>query len=346
MGSLFCKFGKAVLLASVLVILAGCNYSGQFAFTAAAKEPSQRAVWLAYWDLDAGEKDLARMGHKVDTISYFGAYFDKDDHLFIPAGLSDKKNEAEKPEKTQETYLTLVNDRENADGSVVLKDTEVLRRLFSDDKAMEKHIAEIIDLTLQGGYDGLEIDYERIWKDVEIGRSFSRFVDKLYAEALKNNLKVRIVLEPSAPFAVAGFPQGPEYVVMFYNLYGLHSGPGPKANKEFIQKTLTRMQALPGEKSVALSSGGCIWGDNGEKSFLTEAQARTLAVTHDAKPKRDEASQCLVFSYQDKGVSYEVWYADVETLNYWIAIANEQGVNNISLWRLGGNVDINRIKAI
>jgi spore germination protein len=34
----------------------------------------------------------------------------------------------------------------------------------------------------------------------------------------------------------------------------------------------------------------------------------------------------------------------VKTLNYWISIAKEQGENNISLWRLGENVDIEKIK--
>ena len=35
-----------------------------------------------------------------------------------------------------------------------------------------------------------------------------------------------------APYSV-----GPEYMVMLYNLYGLHSGPGPKADGPFIEKT-------------------------------------------------------------------------------------------------------------
>ncbi|MBU2701936.1 spore germination protein YaaH [Sporomusaceae bacterium BoRhaA] len=325
-------------------ILTGCNYDSQVAVNAVPKEPTKISAWLAYWDLDAGEKDLKKMGNQLDQLSYFGAYFDKNDNFFIPKELSDKRSELKKRKEKYETYLTFVNDKQNFDGSVVLKDIEVLRRLFSDDASMEKHIDEIIALTLQGGYDGIEIDYERIWTDEKIGQPFLRFADKLYVKALKNNLKLRLVLEPSTPFSSTGFFQGPEYVVMFYNLYGLHSAPGPKANKEFIQKTFNRMKVLPGEKSVAFSTGGCVWGDNGEKRFLTEVEAKTLAVTYGVETKRDEESQCAVFDYQDKGISYQVWYADVKTLNYWIAIAKEQGVNNISLWRFGGNVDINKIK--
>jgi spore germination protein YaaH len=209
---------------------------------------------------------------------------------------------------------------------------------------MMNHIDDIIAHTLQGGYDGIEIDYERIWKDEKIGQSFLKFADKLYGKALKNNLKLRLVLEPSTPLSSIEFAKGPEYVVMLYNLYGLHSAPGPKANKEFIQKTVTRMTALPSGKSVALSTGGCVWGDNGEKRFLTETEAKTLVATYGLATKRDEESQCVVFTYKEKDVSYQVWYADVQTLNYWIAIAKEHGVNNVSLWRFGGNVGINQIK--
>jgi hypothetical protein len=223
------------MLAAVFIIVTGCNYKCQ-SVDAVPEEPAKISAWLAYWDLEAGEKDLRRIGENLRKLSCFGAYFDKSDHLFIPPELSEKKSELKKNAAKYETYLTFVNDKQKPDGSVVMKDREVLRRVFSNDKSMEKHINEIIALALQGGYDGIEIDYEKMWKDGKLGLSFLRFTEKLYATALKNDLKLRIVLEPSAPFAFADFCKGPEYVVMFYNLYGLHSDPGPKANKEFIQK--------------------------------------------------------------------------------------------------------------
>lgn len=343
MSSMIYKIIKVAVFISVFLILTGCNSNSEPVVNAVAKQPIQLSAWLAYWDLDASEKDLKKIGKKMEKLSYFGAYFDKNDHVFIPKELNDKKSEQKKTKEKYETYLTFVNDRQDIDGTIVMKDIEVLRRLFSNDVSMEKHIDEIIALTLQGGYDGIEMDYERIWKDEKIGKSFLRFANKLYVKALKNNLKLRIVLETSTPFSSVDFSKGPEYVVMFYNLYGLHSTPGPKANKEFIEKTLTLMKTLPGEKSIAFSTGGCVWGSNGEKRSLTEVEAKTLVVTYDRPTKRDKESQCIVFDYKDKGVTYQVWYADVKTLNYWISIAKEHGENNISLWRLGGNVDIDKI---
>lgn len=342
MNSMLQKIFKAAIFVFVFIILTGCINNDSFAVN--AKEAKKRSAWLTYWELEAGERELEKMGKKLAEISYFGAYFDKNDGLLLPKELAGKRDELKTKKVRYETYLTIINDKQNPDGSVTLKDIDVLRRVFADDKAMEKHINEIIALTLQGGYDGIEIDYEKLWADEKVARSFITFTEKLFEKALCNNLKLRIVLEPSAPFSTAGFFKGPEYVVMFYNLYGLHSTPGPKANKAFIQKMITRMQALPGEKSIALATGGCVWGDNGEKRFITEMEAKALATVHGAGVRRDEESRCVVFEYQDKGIAYQVWYADLKTINFWISVAKERGMNNISLWRLGGNVDITKTK--
>lgn len=343
MNGIIGKWTKAFILTAVFIFLAGCTYSNQFVVNAVAQEPPIRSAWLAYWDVAAGEKDVVTMGDQLDRLSYFGAYFDKRDHMFIPPELSENRYAQGKSNRKYETYLSFINDKQNSDGTVSLKDIEVLRRLFASDAAMDKHIDEIIAMTLQGGYDGLEIDYERIWKDEKIGQSFVHFTNKLYEKAAEHHLKLRIVLEPSTPFSTAHFVDGPEYVVMFYNLYGLHSGPGPKADRNFIEKAINNMKALPGEKSVALATGGCMWGSNGQKNFLTEMEAKTLAETNGAELHRDEESQCVFFTYKEKDVSYQVWYADVHTLNYWISIAKQQRMNNISLWRLGGNVEIDKI---
>lgn len=345
MKGLFHKLFQSIILASVFVILSGCTFDKSITAGAGIKKPAEISAWLAYWDLTAGEKDLAKIEGNLTSLSYFAAYFDPQNHAFIPQELIAKRNELKKKKVRYDSYLTIVNDKQNADGSVVMKDTETLSTLFASDAAMDKHIDEIIALTLQGGYSGIEIDYEKVWKDESLGQAFLRFASKLYAKTLDRQLKLRIVLEPSAPFSSPGFFAGPEYVVMFYNLYGLHSGPGPKADKAFLQKVLTRIQVLPGKHSIALATGGCLWGGaTGEKRFLTEIEAKMLAIEHDAQPERDAASQCLVFTFRDKGVSYQVWYADIITLQYWTTIAVEQGEPNISIWRLGGNININRIK--
>ena len=335
---------KTLVLFAVLVILTGCSANHEGLAQKNEAIDMSRSAWIAYWDMNSGEKDLARLGKKVGKLVYFAAFFDELDRLFVPQQLQDVKNEQLRKKHHAETYLSVVNDKKNLSGSVVLKDTELLKRVLATDDLIDKHIADIIGLALKGEYDGIEIDYERVWKDEVVSKQFVKFVNRIALKARENNLQLRIVLEPNSPFASKQFVAGPEYVIMFYNLFGTHSGPGPKANKEFIDKLLGRIAELPGEKTAAFSLGGCIWGSDGKKQYITEQEAITYAKAYDATPRRDEASQSLYFQYENENVTYHIWYADVITLNYWQKLAKDKGIKNISLWRLGGNPEIEKIR--
>lgn len=338
MASRFWKISLCTILC--VGLLTGCYLGSASDVSSSVK--GDVTVWLAYWDADAGSKDIKRLKGKGYNISYFAAYFDKDANLFIPDEITQAKEKL--GNLGGKAYLSFVNDKEKPDGANILKDKDVLHEVFENDETMQNHIDSILSLAKQGKYDGVEIDYETFWKDEDLVEKFLEFTKNLYDQAEAAGLKVRIILEPNTPF-MADFAEGPEYVVMMYNLYGLHSGPGPKANKEFIQAVLTKMQNLPGEKSVAFSTGGCLWGSEGEKRLLTEDAAMVLAKTYHARVTRDEASACQFFSYTEANINYTVWYADAETLKFWNAVASELGGNtNISIWRMGGNADIAKIK--
>ena len=341
---MFIRVGKSckiILCTFILCILFG-NLNG--VTDVKANEKINLSAWLPYWDLDASSQELKQVNKHLNNLIFFGAYFNKDNKLFIPDKLLQQKELLENDQVQYDKYISFVNDKEFADGSVQSKDLDVLRELFSTDEAMQKHIDEIIQIALGGNFDGIEIDYEKIWKDEAVSKRFLNFSYKLYLEALKHNLKVRIVLEPGMPFASTELFKGPEYVVMLYNLYGLHSGPGPKANKAFIEKTLARMAAATDKKAVAFSMGGCVWSENGTKKFISEIEANAIAARMKVKPKRDRDSKCLTYSYKDEDGNHEVWFADIKTLNYWISLAQQAGVNEISIWRLGGNIKMNKVK--
>ena len=149
---------------------------------------------------------------------------------------------------------------------------------------------------------------------------------------------MRVLVEPNTPFESLTFPPGPTYVMMCYNLYGGHNGPGPKADAAFIQSLMAQMAALPGRKDFAIATGGFDWC-NAEVKQLTQEAAVALAAEHGVTPKRDAASRALSFLYKDdEARRHEVWYADRETLGYWAAIIRAGGdAGGISIWRLGGN---------
>ena len=336
------KLSRIFLLAVLITTLTGCAYGENMSMNSSTKD-LRLSTWITYWDFEAGNKELKKINNRVIKVSHFAAYFNEQDRLLLPEVLKAEAQTTLKQKTKFENYLTIVNDKEEKDGKVLLKDINLLKRLFADDVVMERHIAEIIALSKKLGYQGIEIDYEQLWKDPDLAEPFTRFINKLFVEALKNDLKLRVVLEPSARFSFVNFSKGPEYVIMFYNLYGTHSGPGAKADKDFIDKTLKRMEKLPGEKTIAFANGGCIWSDN-KKSFITEIEAVQLAKENSASVERDFESQALFFTYLDKNKrNCTVWYADAETIKYWMSVARKQGYTDFSIWRLGGNVDIKQI---
>lgn len=334
-------------IALSVVLLTGCAHGA--GLQNGSHAPVTISAWAASWDKDKGLAEYRQIKRHLSSLSCFMAYYDSDDKLFIPAETREIAAFARK-EGQEHRYLTITNDWQDEKGRKTAKDKELLKRLFSDDERKEAVIKEMLAAAKELDCNGVELDYEAFFKDKALLQDYLSFTYKLSAACIKEGLALRIVLEPGMPMD-AGLCKGPEYVVMFYNLYGRHSGPGPKADAEFIQKTIAKMASIPGEKGAAFATGGCLWEDygllglkKGTTRFLDEDEAAALLQKHGVKPERDEASYALHGKYQDNGHSYELWYADSETLNAWIKAAADGGITKISLWRLGGNNNIKGIK--
>ena len=336
---------KIILLSLLVFLIAGCYDGKQANVKAAEQTKNLLSAWTVYWDTEEGSKELQKFAKRLDEACVFAAYFDEEGRLFLPEELTHDKRVAKKKKGLVE-YLTIVNDKLLPDGCTEYKSTVFLRDLLNDQEKRRKHIDEIIALAQAEHFDGVEIDYERVWKDGETKDAFLPFIKELYAQAAAQNLKLRVVLEPGAPFNEIVLPTGPKYVVMFYNLYGTHSGPGPKADASFIKKTLGKMVKMPEPKSVAFATGGCMWRSKGEKKFITEKEAKQLLAKYQADAARDDASKAVNFKYREGTTVYEVWYADAATLDYWISLVESSGIRDIAIWRLGSNETLAKIKRL
>lgn len=338
-SNMFCR-KTAVLLATSVFLLAGCATAEPIV---AGEHPAVTvSAWAADWEAEAGLAEYKSLQGELSGLASFAAFYDTEDELQVSDDM-EKLLKAASRKEGHIAWLTVVNDVRDAKGRNSNKDKQLLERIFADEASMEKHIDMITDMAEEYDCLGVDLDFENIWKDEKIVPKYLDFTYKLSSACIKRGLKLRIVLEPRAKMDAA-FCKGPEYVVMLYNLYGTHSGPGPKADGEFIRKTLARMDSLPGSKSVALSTGGCLWEDvsrtgevKGKKKFITEDEARKLQEKHRAKAERDPGSAALHFSFEEQGKTSEVWYADSETLEAWITVAANGGAEHIALWRLGGN---------
>ncbi|WMJ89345.1 glycosyl hydrolase [Anaerocolumna sp. MB42-C2] len=342
---------SAYILCTLCLLLLGCGKkdssdtnninSSQTTENVIIEDNKDFSVWLTYWDLKNFEQEISAAKDNIDNICYFAAYFNTDGKLFIPQEITNtyKQIKSKYGENKYHSYLSFVNDLLKPDGTSSLKDTELLYTLFSTPEQIENHINEIINMTVNGGYNGIEIDYEGIKSDIKLWNLYLNFINQLYAAALAKSIPVRIVLEPNVPEKELKFTQGPEYVIMCYNLYGAGTVPGPKANEKFLTQMAEKMKAFPGKVNFAFSSGGYDFAEDGTAKQVTEIEAETLRTEYNTAITRDKDSNCIVFKYKDlNGLSHEVWYADKETLNFWYSVINKYGDYGFTLWRIGGNV--------
>lgn len=341
-----CKFivaNKWLIIASISIILfvtalfkGLADSSPQVQIKPTDPKP-ELSTWVVDWQWKSGMDDLRSISSGLTRVQMFAAYFDEADHLYF----TDTMNEAlpalldtMKETGLTDVDLTLVNDRLNQDGTEVQKDSELITRLMATDQSRSKHIDEIVDTLKKYDYRGVEIDYEKI-KDSDWDNVIA-FYTELYQRLDAMDKSLRIVLESRTPIEKIRLPEGPAYVMMAYNLFGTHSGPGPKADIAFITELAERMDRLPGDNIIAISAGGFDWNEKDKVTALTEKRATELSQKSVNPPKRDTASGSIYFDYMDDDlVKHTVWYADGLTLTQWMNTLRQLGYPKIAIWRLG-----------
>lgn len=318
---------SAIVLSAALLI--GGDTSG-LAKEAPVRPPLH--TWVVYWDREDGLAELraaeaAGMAYK--GVSYFGAQFDEKDRLYVIPKAVPVKDAAT-------AYLTFVNDIVGT-GISASKDTAVVARVLANRSDRERHAEEVITLAMAQGAAGIEMDYEQVWKDEALSKKYTDFLAILYKKAQRRGIPVRVMLDPGGRYKEISLPNGPTYVIMAYNLYGVHSKePGPKADYAFLRKMMVSLQHVPAPKGLALSAGGAYWSSDGQRRFLSTPEALALAASHEATPIQDPLSGAWHFSYTDeKGHYNTVWYGDKDTITKWMAAVTPYGLDTIGLWRMG-----------
>lgn len=306
---------------------------------ALAESTASIGAWIAYWDAAAGGDEALALASQMDSLIYFGAFFDVEDALFLPEELPAIKATLDEATDGAQVvpYLSIINDLTLEGGGYSQKDTDLLYRLLQTPQTRGAHVQDILRVAREAGCAGIEIDYERLDGDLALWGMFLAFVEELLVETEALGMPVRVLLVPGTPVEQLAFPPGCEYVMMCYNLYGSHSGPGPKADEAFLRDMAAKMAVVPEPHGFALATGGFDWSAEGVAQ-LTWQQAEALREASASVSTRDEASGALHFTYtDDAGASHTVWYADADTIAFWTGVLQDEGELSIDLWRLGGN---------
>lgn len=303
---------------------------------ASARAEGVFGAWLPYWRAEDALEETAQLLDRLDRAVAFAAIFDSSDRVLMLGEAEDLLLDLQVAcaGSEAEVYLSVVNDQETGDGQYDNKSRELLWRLLASEETMNRHIDDLLLLMDTYRVEALEIDYENMKNDTALWERFSIFIEKLYHCLSAEGKSLRVVLSWDAP-KYASLPEGPEYTVMCYNLYGYHSGPGPKADFEFLEQVAALYQEVPGTVRMALATGGYEWLDGSVTRELTQREAEELLSTHGVEPLRDRESGVLYGRYTSQGRRYTVWYADGETLALWKE--HLAGFDGYDLFCLSGN---------
>lgn len=293
-------------------------------------------AWLPCWNAREAQADAKLLTEKLDTAVVFAAVFDRKGKLLYHEGVEKLMLKTRQIFAGTEAkvYLSVVNDQQNGRGGYDSKSADLVRKLLKNDRSTAQHMDELLLLLDRSEADGLELDYENFGKDTELYGRYAELIGQLYEVLSADGLGLRVVLSWDAP-RYASLPEGPEYTVMCYNLYGYHSGPGPKADLAFLREVADLWRDVPGTVRMAFATGGFLWKNGKVSEALTQQAAEALLTERAVVPVRDEASGAMTASLIHDGQRAEVWYADGETLRRWRDAMSE--FDGMDIFCLGGS---------
>lgn len=296
------------------------------------------SAWIAEWEMKNGLYEAVNNIGMFSSFQIFAVCYDENDQPLLPNNLKEWLNGAvawSAANGDPEIYLTVVNDYKGE--KTIYKDPNLVERFLATQESRSKHLKTILELLDLGPFAGIDLDYERV--KISDWVTYLEFCEDLHNALKFRGKKLRVVLEPKREYYTAPFPEGPEYVVMAYNLFGYHTKtPGPKADPKFVENLAKlckkQMKQLP---RFAIATGGFLWRSDGRIEGLTERKMIEIARQEQVTPVRDEHNQYLVMTYGAKGKSNIGWFADGVTLEYVMETARKEGFETFALWRLGGN---------
>lgn len=310
-------FILAVALAAALV-RAACD--DEPPFTGKLSKPGGGRAWrVTAWNTgDAASLKRAAAAQAVDEVDFVW-YLSQADGS-VTAEHEDLDLVRDTRRRDIQAFATVVNRAPGGDF-----DGAIAARILADEESRTRHVEALVDLVLDKGYDGLDLDWELVRP--EDRDRFSAFVEELAGKLHDEDRLLAIAVFPKdsepgrwdtqkgADYARLGAAVD-EFKVMTYSYSGGWSDPGPQTPLAWARRMLrfAASQVPPEKVLMGVPFYGIDWHkDTTTAVFWEDADATRRNV--EAPLARHDASGEATFTYTDDDeVMHTVWFQDREAV--------------------------------
>ena len=225
-------------------------------------------------------------------------------------------------------------------------DGATVSTIIADPQRRAVNIANLVDLAVNRGYDGIDLDYENLRATDRA--AFTTFVRELAAalHAEGKLLMVNVYAKTSEPGTWDG-PRAQDWLaigqvadqvrIMTYEYSWSTSSPGPISPIFWVGDVIAFARSvIPAGKIVqGIPFYGYDWvGQRGTDIVWNQAMA--LASQYGAPLQWDSASASPWFEYTSGKTRHTVWFENASSIDAKLNVAVANGLGGVTLWRLGG----------
>lgn len=225
-------------------------------------------------------------------------------------------------------------------------DGPLVSRIIADPALAGANINNLVQLAVDRGYDGIDLDYEDLAASDRA--AYSAFVAQLAAalHAQGKLLTVNVYAKTSEPGTWDG-PMAQDWTaiakvadqvrIMTYEYHWSTSDAGPISPVDWVSQVLSFARSvIPAHKIMeGVPFYGYDWiGQSGTPIVWEEAMA--LSAQYGATINWDATSASSWFEYVVKRTQHTVWFENAASVDGKLELAGSYDIGGVTLWRLGG----------
>ena len=218
--------------------------------------------------------------------------------------------------------------------------------IINDYEARENLILDIVELAKQYGLDGINIDFENMYREDE--NMFSRFIIELEPrlKAIGKTLSVDVTAPDGADSWSMCYDRNvigdvADYIVfMAYDQYGEASTePGTTSGYEWVKVNLDKFieteEIEPKKIILGLPFYTRVWTTQNEELVRTDVVAMKNVDTNIpawVETVWDEVTRQNYIKYDSNGYTREMWIEDIDSYKEKLLLINEYSLGGVANW--------------